>query len=64
MLQFLNLGLMQAGEVTAGSITDAIDFSGDGVHLEEDDDGVLQVVVDPALRGLSDYDDTEPTGRR
>jgi hypothetical protein len=45
MLQFLNLGLMQASQITAGMITDAIVFTGAGVTTTVDDQGRLVVEI-------------------
>jgi hypothetical protein len=59
MLQFLNLGLMQASQITAGMITDAIVFTGAGVTTTVDDQGRLVVEITEVESALDDLSDVE-----
>jgi hypothetical protein len=59
MLQFLNLGLMQAGEITAGMITDAIIFEGAGITTTVNTEGQLVVSIDEIPHPLDWLEDVD-----
>lgn len=63
MLQFLNLGLMQAGEVTAGMISDAITFTGAGVTITTDAQGRLVVNIEEVEHELDWLLDVDTAGK-
>ncbi|HEU5454425.1 MAG TPA: hypothetical protein VFU85_01945 [Nocardioides sp.] len=63
MLQFLNLGLMQAGEITAGMIADAITFTGAGVTITTDAEGRLVVNIEEVEHELDWLLDVDTAGK-
>lgn len=65
LLQFLGNGIIQASYITAGAITDQLEFVGDGVTTEVDDDGKVVVTIDPptpAAPDFADLNDVDFTG--
>lgn len=63
MLQFLNLGLIQASQITAGMITDAIVFQGAGVTTTTDAQGRLVVIIEETEQELDWLTDVETEGK-
>src|SRR6478735_4262557 len=63
MLQFLNLGLMQANQITTGMITDAIVFQGAGVTTTTNAQGQLVVIIEEVPLALEDLTDVVTEGK-
>ena len=63
MLQFLNLGLMQASQITAGMITDALVFTGAGVSVSTDAEGRLVVSIEEVEHDLDWLTDVDTAGK-
>jgi len=62
LLQFLDKGLMQASQVTAGMIQDAVVFEGADVTTSVDVNGKLHVIVETTAQDLAWLTDVDPTG--
>lgn len=57
LLQFLQLGIIQAAYLTAGAISDRIIFQGDGVTTTVNGEGKIVVDIDPQAPPVPDYAD-------
>lgn len=60
LLQFLNKGLIQASQITAGAITDALEFEGPNVSVTELLGKLVVTIGTPSFADLTDVDMSTP----